>query len=172
MSNLPNSNDKWKYLYEGLSKDLRDFSEELERRKYNKRVMAVAGIGIFGFASYGLFRNWASKEVVLISSKTFDDEQFQKKSFSYSKQIIKELTESEEVQRDLTNLLEKSVINLLKRETVQNQFIDLVSTAVESNKVTEATKQTLTVIMQDEKIIKETSTYLSVSIWGMFKRKK
>ena len=90
-------NDKWRHFYNEFAKDFRDLSHELERRKYNKRVIIFAGIGIFGFATYGFFRNWASKEVVLISSKTFEDDKFKKTAITFAKEGIKELCESPEV---------------------------------------------------------------------------
>jgi len=141
--------DKWRNFYNQFSRDFTDLAEELERRKYNKRLIIFAGVGVFGFATYGFFRNLAAKEVVLISSKTFDDENFKRKAVTLAKDGIRELCESSEVQRDVTNLLEKSVVDLISRDNVQNQLAGLVAKAVQSNQVKDVSKESIKLIVND-----------------------
>ncbi len=141
--------EKWKNIYDEFMKDFKDFSTELERRKYNMRIITCSFALIFGYATYGLFRNWASKEVVLISSRTFDDNQFKCNAVTFSKDSIKELVESEEVQTNVANLLEKSVIDVINRPVVQNKLVELLENAIRSEQIKSATNASTKSIIDD-----------------------
>ncbi|XWV25084.1 putative ORFan [Tupanvirus deep ocean] len=163
--------DKWRDFYEKFSEDFKDLSNEMERRRYNKRIIIGVGISIMGYATYGLFRNWASREVVLISSKTFDDEQFKNKAITFAKEGIQKLAASEEVQESITTLLEKSVIDLVNKENIQNELSNLISKAIDSKKVKDISQSSVKEIVSDllnsrenESFRKEVSIYLSKEI--------
>lgn len=117
---------KWKDFYDRFYSDYNDLSQELERRKYNKRIIAIILASIFGYATYGFFRNLASKEVVQISSKTFDDPKFKEDAIK----LITEVCESQEVQAKITELLKNTVINLTKDPSVQTNITNLLSQAL------------------------------------------
>jgi len=139
----------------------------------------AAGISIIGYATYGLFRNWASNEVVLISSNTFEDEQFRQAAVKFTKDSIKELTESTEVQQYVTDLLGISVTNLAKQEYIINGLSNLLSKAIESKQVKDSSKESVSnaindlVNSDDHKLMRETiSKYLSEELRAQLSNKE
>jgi len=139
----------WKLDGTAIISDMKNLLYEMDRRKYNKKLIAMGCLGVFGFAFYGFFRNWISKEVATISSNTVDDEQFKHQTVVTVKEIINELSASPEVQKNVADLLEKAVIDLVYRPIIQEKLADLLAMAVTSQTVKTAAKESAKEIVID-----------------------
>ena len=141
--------EKWRARYAEFMKDFGDFSAELDRRKYNKRWITLIGMGIFGYATYGFFRNIVTREVVTITTKTIDDDSFKTRSVASAKEYIQQIVASPEVQQSVTTALEQSVLALVNQKNIQDELSKLLATAIESNEIKKSTRESVSFILED-----------------------
>ena len=140
-NNSYEKNNKWNNFYDQFVKDFKDLSNEMEKRRYNTRWIYFIGVGVFGYATYGFFRNWASKEVVLISSKTFEDPKFKDDAIKF----VKYLANSDQVQTEINNLIEK----ITTQQVVQDNLAALFENVLQKNSVKDSAKTASQDIVRD-----------------------
>lgn len=156
--------------------------KEMENRKYNVmriKIMIFILILIILLASYDLITNWSSKQVNIITTKSFEDPDFKKKLTELCESTIKQLTESEEIQKDLTNLLKIVVQNLADNPEVQEKLSKLLIEVLKFENIKNTGAETSSLIIdklinspEHEKIRKEIYDYITLEINKLSEDKK
>jgi hypothetical protein len=118
-----------KEYYNNFKQDVNDLLDEMNKKKYNTRLFGLVMFGIFGYATYGIFRNQISKEVVVISTKTYDDPEFKKAT----EECLIQLMKSPTVQDNVSIVLKNAVIDTIKNKDIKDElgkmFEEILSTS-------------------------------------------
>ena len=80
-----------KELFVKVTQDFSELLNEMERRKYNRSITIIVMIIFMIYTTYGFFRNWASKEVTLISSETFKNPTFKNDVIIFGEKLVKRI---------------------------------------------------------------------------------
>ena len=116
-----------------LQEVINNVVKEIEHKKYNMmRIKITIGILIFIIilALYDLISSWLSTQVNVITEKSLEDEKMKQKIVLLCKNVVNELSQSKEIQNDITGLLKIAVISLTKDEEIQKQITELLKTSV------------------------------------------
>ena len=127
--NLNEAKSKWTTIDEitrsAYILDMKELLNEMEKRKYNTRIILFGLGGIFIWIFYGLITKWASKQTTVITTQSLEDPKFQKKVIEFCENTITELVKSPQVQQDTATLLNDAVIEICQREAIKDQLTDL-----------------------------------------------
>lgn len=126
---------------------MKELLNEMEKRKYNTRVILFGLGGIFIWISYGFITKWASKQTTVITTQSLEDPEFQKKVIEFCENTITELVKSPQVQQDTATLLNDAVIEISQRQVIKDQLTDLFKyifeTEIIKNSATELSADTV-----------------------------
>jgi hypothetical protein len=126
---------------------------EMEKKQYNMlRIKITIGIILLLiiFAMYDLIIGWTSKQVNVITEKSLDDPTLRQKLSDLCIERITQLTESEDIQNQVTQLLKVAVWNLAQDPETQDKLADLFVVILTSDKVKKATADSITDLVTTE----------------------
>jgi hypothetical protein len=118
-SSKPFTNEKLNELYKSINdlpyiKDMVHVMKEMEKQQYNtKRLKIILSCIVFSvvIVFYDLIRNWTSKQVTNITTRSLEDEEFQKEVGVFCEKIIMDLAKRDDVCDVLAELFAKVFVS-------------------------------------------------------------
>ena len=118
-----------------VKKDFTELVNEMEKRKYNTRIIG-AFIGAAGlFFSYSTIKDWFTDQAADFSKDYFENEKFQKSFLVFLENTISDVTKSEKVKKDVNYL----VIETTKDPHVQSALVDMFKNVLYDKQIINST---------------------------------
>jgi len=130
-------NTKYTRLREQLRTDMHDLYGEMLRRRYNVWAISLSALTFLIAGGYGFWRQWAAEEVSLISSESLRDVRLREEAERFAMALCR----SESVQAEVATLLERAVLDVVLRPSVQKMLEDRAVELVRSEPVQAASAQ-------------------------------
>jgi hypothetical protein len=123
-------------------KDISELLNAMEKRRYNLKFIGMGVAALTTLISYNFIKGWTSEQATAITIQMLDDEEFNEKIDTWIQErgevLVHNLTQSSQVQKDVTDLLEASVIDLTNNPQVEGQIQELFIRIFKTDEIGEA----------------------------------
>ena len=108
-----------------VANDMRDLLREARKRNYSMVWLGVAATGVFGYASYGMIKNWTAGEAAGFTAQMLEDPELIEKATVIGKQVVSNIVNDVQIQEEVTKLLGICVNDLAEQQWIKDKLGEL-----------------------------------------------